>query len=227
MKVDADYELMRDIEARYNEATGLRDRAYYSIFYGPLRKSKFLMLNANPGGRPDSYQIVDVFAGQHEYIEGRNSGPTTRNGAEILLHICGGTNPEALRGVQVLNRFFRRSPSVEKRTECAYMEEARPFLAELIEYIEPEAILFGGDSSVATFAQVHKAAMRGAPVVRGPNGTNEAVYFGEYELALPYYRRVQAFSIYHPSKLNGVFRDRVFPLLRDRLGRLVANGVAA
>jgi len=43
------------------------------------------------------------------------------------------------------------------------------------------------------------------------------VYYREYELQLPYYRPILAVGIYHPSKMNRVFRSMVFPLLRDRL----------
>lgn len=223
MKIEADYELMRAIEKRYQQASGLSSRDYYSIFYGPLRSSKLLMINANPGGSPTSYKIVDVLAGEHEYIEGRNSGKTTHNGAEMLLHIAGTTNPEALRSVQVLNRFFRRSPGVEKVTERMFMQEARPFLVELIHYIQPEAILFGGDSGVSAFSTAHGGSARGGATIKGPNGSNEAVYYREYELSLPYYRTIPAFGVYHPSKMNGNFRERIFPLLRERLGPLMSS----
>lgn len=221
MKIDADYDLMRDIDRRYQQASGLNSRAFYSIFYGPLRQSKFLMINANPGGSPTSYKIVDVEAGEHEYIEGRNSGQTTRNGAEMLLCISGSSDLESLRGVQVLNRYFRRSPGVEKSSERAYMSEARPFLTELINFIQPEAILFGGDAGVDIFARGHGGTATGGVPIKGSNGSSEATYFREYELRLPEYRTIPAYGIYHPSKMNRVFKETVFPILRERLGPLM------
>lgn len=143
------YELMRDVERRFQLASGLMSRDHYSVFYGPLARGGLLVINANPGGTPDNYQVVDVYKGRHEYIEGRNSGPTTRNGAELLQYIVGSDDPESIRGIQVLNRFFRRSPQrPNAREEQVYMAEARPFLEELIQYIQPEAILFGGDAGV-------------------------------------------------------------------------------
>lgn len=222
MSSNASLELMMDIENRYQEATGLRSRDHYSIFYGPLRPSKFLMINANPGGSPDSYTIVDVAAGQHEYIEGRNSGPTTRNAAEMLHYIVGSDDPDSIRGVQILNRYFRRSPGVDHKVQAQHMSEARPFLRELINYIKPEAMLFGGDSGVELFAKAHGGKAKGSTPLKGPNGSHEAVYFREYELSLPYYKTIPAFGIYHPSKMNGFFRREVFPLLRDKLGHLLA-----
>lgn len=216
------YDLMRDIEQRYKKAAGLPSRDFYSIFYGPLQPSKFLMINANPGGSPTSYRIVNVYAGEHEYIEGRNSGPTTRNAAEILQYVAGSEDPEALRGLQVINRFFRRSPERPSRTiERSYVAEARPFVNELINYIEPEAILFGGDSSVTAFAAAHGGTAVGGAPIMGPNGSREAVYFRDYELKLPYYRAIPAVGIYHPCKLNGVFRQTVLPLLLARFGGLL------
>ncbi|MEJ6011512.1 hypothetical protein [Novosphingobium aquae] len=177
------------------------------------------MINANPGGTPDNYSTVDVMNGAHEYIEGRASGPTTANGAKILHHIIGSEDPETIRGIQVLNRFFRRSPMRPSASrEAQYMEEARPFLEELITYIQPEVMLFGGDAGVDLFAKAHGGSAEGDSPVMGPNGPYEAVYFRQYELHLPYYRSIPAYSIYHPSKLNSVFRERVFPLLRTHLG---------
>jgi hypothetical protein len=221
MQNEPNYALMSDIERRYERVSGLTSRDYYSIFYGPLRQSKLLMINANPGGTPQKYRIVDVMAGQHEYIEGRTSGPTTRNGAEMLMHMAGSDDPEDIRGVQVLNRFFRRSPQrPDSSTEAAFMEEARPFLAELINYIEPEAVIFGGDAGVSVFAKAHGGSAKGQPPLKGPNGSSEAVYLREYELRLPYYRSVPAFGIYHPSKMNGVFREMIFPILKSRVGAL-------
>lgn len=224
MPVQAELDVMRDIERRYKAASGLTSRDDYSIFYGPLARSKLLMINANPGGTPDNYHIVDVFAGEHEYIEGRESGPTTRNGAEMLQYIANSADPESIRGVQVLNRFFRRSRQrPDARTESSYMQEARSFLTELINTVEPEAILFGGDAGVSLFASAHGGSARGGVPLMGPNGSSQATYFREYELRLPYYRPVAAFGVYHPSKMNRVFREQVFPLLRQELGACVAH----
>ena len=104
------------------------------------------------------------------------------------------------------------------------MLEAKPFLAELIQYVAPEALLFGGDKGVHTFASVHDAKVRslGEPI-KGPNGTSKAVYFSEYEMNLAYLGKVTAIGIYHPSKMNRVFRENVFPRLKDRLGHLMPS----
>lgn len=223
MLIDANYELMADIDQRYQSASGLDSRAYYSIFYGPLLPGRLLMINANPGGNPDNYSMVDVMRGEHEYVEGRGSGNTTKNGSEILECIAGSRDPHRLRQVQVTNRFFRRSrarPSA--KTEVSMMHEARPFLMEIIRFVQPDALLFGGNSGVSLFAQVHEASITAGAAVLGPNGSNDATYFQEYRMRLPGYKSIDAFGIYHPSKMNGVFRERIFPLLSNRLGSLLA-----
>jgi uracil-DNA glycosylase len=216
----ANFDLMRSIEERYRGATGLSDRRFYSIFYGPLRRHPLLMINANPGGTPDNFKIVEVMAGQHEYVEGRQSGPTTRNGAEILQALLESESSETVRQAQVLNRYFRRTaqqPSSELRRQ--HMDEARPFLAELIQYISPSVLVFGGDSGLHEFADVHRAHIEEVPgsTILGPNGATAATYLREYVLDLPYYQRVVAFGIYHPSKMNSFFRQQVLPRLVERV----------
>lgn len=215
------YDLMCDIDERYRAASGLKSRAFYSIFYGPLRPCPLLVINANPGGTPTNFRIVDVLSGEHEYIEGRLSGPTTKNGAEILQTIVGSSD---IRSIQVLNRFFRRSPTQPMPgLQKQYALEARPFLAELIEFIQPEALLFGGNAGVLKFTEAHSGQVKAAEPIFGPNGSFDAVYFQEYGLKLPYYREIPAHGIYHPSNLKSVFRERVYPLLKDKLGPLFAG----
>ncbi|MDP9416072.1 MAG: hypothetical protein M3Q08_18680 [Pseudomonadota bacterium] len=103
------------------------------------------------------------------------------------------------------------------------MAEARPFLTDLINFIQPEAILFGGDSGVQFFSDAHGGKLTTGSAIWGPNGSNDAVYFREYQLGLPFYRTVPAYGIYHPSKLNAVFERRVLPILKERLGPLVTQ----
>lgn len=216
----ADY--MADLEQRYHSASGLHSRDYYSIFYGPLKPSRLMMINANPGGSPTNYKVVNVLAGEHEYVEGRDSGPTTRNGAEILAALAGTASPEAIRQFQVFNRFFRRSPTAPSASLVeSYMHEAAPFLAELISYVRPEAMLFGGDPGVRLFAKVHGGKLVERDCIMGPNGRSEAVYHRKYELTLPYYPTLQVHGVYHPAKMNSVFRQRVLPELVKDLSPLV------
>lgn len=217
-------QFMRDLDAEYRQTTGLSHRKHYSIFYAPPARSEFLMLNANPGGSPENYSYVDVMSGEHEYIEGLDSGRTTRNTAEILRYILATNDNEALRSIQVSNMAFRRSPSsLTKRQFERDCEEAKPFVAQLVRYVRPRAMLFAGNDKFKSFAKVHDGAVKEFPeeTVIGPNGSHDAVYLARYELGLPYYGAVAAYTIYHPSRLNGHFRQRVLPLLRRYLSRFL------
>lgn len=223
---DLSTEYMADLEQRYRRASGLQSRDHYSIFYGPLRPSRLMMVNANPGGSPTNYKVVRVEAGEHEYVEGRESGPTTRNGAQILAALAGTSAPEAIRQFQVFNRFFRRTPTLPNASLTeSYMHEAAPFLAELIAFVRPEAMLFGGDAGVRLFAKVHGGNLVERDCIMGPNGRAEAVYHRRYELTLPYYPTIEVHGIYHPAKMNSVFRQRVLPRLVKDLAPLVRRAV--
>lgn len=214
------------IDAEYRAASGLRDRRYYSIFYGIPARSDLLMLNANPGGTPDNFQIVNVAAGEHEYIEGANSGATTRNGAMLLQYLADVGSSEGIRHVQVSNIAFRRS-SDKSSAGLPFAEavrEAKPFVEQIIRFVQPKAILFAGDSNLHTFARVHRGELTPYPEesLFGPNGSRKACYYARYGLALPYLGEVEAYTIYHPSKMNGHFRREVFPILREHLGKFAA-----
>ena len=217
---------MQRLDAAYREGTGLSDRRYYSMFYVVPARSDFLMLNANPGGSPDNFHIVNVAGGQHEYIEGANSGRTTRNGAELLRYLVGTRDPEGIRHVQVSNISFRRSPD-KSRLGLPFsraVQEAEPFVRELLIFIQPKAILFAGDKNLHAFARAHGAGIKSFPEesLFGPNGTHEACYFARYLLDIPYLNEVDAYTIFHPSKMNSYFRAKVLPVLGERLREFVA-----
>ena len=69
-------------------------------------------------------------------------------------------------------------------------------------------------------AEAHGGQAKPGRRIMGPNGSNEATYLCEYEFSLPYLPPVQAFSIYHPSKLNGYFDREALPILRRALAPL-------
>lgn len=222
--------VMRDIDARYQASSGLTDRRYYSIFYGPLAPFPIAVINENPGGTPENYQVVDVDAGQHEYVEGRFSGKTTRNGAELLRRLLNAPNFEPVRQFQIFNRFFRRSSNsggfsaTEKR---AYAAEARPFLLECLKVVTSRLLIFGGAN--AAVALVKDLGGEAVPddrsTVRGPNGANEAVYYLEYQLSHPQLGEMLGVGIYHPSKLNNAFYETASPRLAMRAQQALSEGL--
>jgi hypothetical protein len=213
--------LMHDIDARYQASSGLTDRRYYSIFYGPLAPFPIAVINENPGGTPEDYQVVDVDAGQHEYVEGRFSGNTTLNGADLLRRLLDVPDFEPIRQFQVFNRFFRRSPNsggFSASQKRAFAAEAQPFLLECLKIVTPRLLIFGGANAAVAFMKGlgGKAVPDDRSIVRGPNGANEAVYYLEYQLSHPQLGEMLGVGIYHPSKLNGVFYKTAFPRLAMR-----------
>ena len=213
--------LMHDIDARYQASSGLTDRRYYSIFYGPLAPFPIAVINENPGGTPEKYQVVDVDAGQHEYIEGRFSGKTTLKGAELLRCLLGAPDFEPVRQFQIFNRLFRRSPnsgSFSATQKKAFAAEARPFLLECLKIVKPRLLIFGGANAAVAFMNDlgGKAVSDDTCMVKGPNGANEAVYYREYQLSHPQLGDMLGVGIYHPSKLNKAFYRTAFPQLAMR-----------
>ena len=215
-------EIMRLIDSDYRKISGLQHRKHYSIFYSFPRKANFLMLNANPGGTPDNYTYVNVEEQQHEYIEGVGSSKTTQNGARMLRAMVGSAAPDSIRHVQVSNIAFRRS---RDRSQLGLpfakaVREAAPALTKLIEFICPRTLLFAGDANVKVFANAHGATMQefGDERIEGPNGSSAACYFSHYSMNLPCLGKIDAYSIYHPSKHNHIFDREVLPVLRRALG---------
>lgn len=220
--VQADFARMQDIEDRYRLLSGLHDRRDYSVFYGPLAPFPLAMINENPGGSADNYRIVRVEAGEHEYVEGRHSGRTTHNGAELLRRLLDAESFEPVRQIQVFNRLFRRSPHsgvFSTQQKAAYAEEARPFLLECLQLVSPRLIIFGGANAAIPFMDGigGRALADFKSTIMGPNGRCEAVYYREFALSHPLLGELAGIGIYHPSKLNTFFYDRVFPRLKQRI----------
>jgi len=214
-------QFLADLDTRWRAATGLNNRADYSINYSPICPCPLLVLGLNPGGSADNFQLVDVAAGGSEYIEGY--GPTSQNIGRLLQRALGVSSPEGIRTVQGSNVIWRRSPSMQSlgiRVPVAAKETA-PHLVRLISYVGPRAILFGGKAAYDAFLGAHKArVVTQGETILGPNGSSQAVYFGHSALSLPYLSgNVEAFIVLHPSK---GLRDLAVNRLKFHFARLFA-----
>src|SRR5688572_9398152 len=89
---------LADLDAQWRASTGLRSRAEYSIAYAPPLPSALMVLGLNPGGSSDNFHLVEVAAGQSEYIEGY--GPTSQNIGQLLRQTLGASSAEEIRTVQ-------------------------------------------------------------------------------------------------------------------------------
>jgi hypothetical protein len=219
------YDLMRQIEQDYQKETRLNDRKDYSIFYGPLLKSSFAVVDQNPGGNPvpDGYRIVDVMNGQHELVEGRNSGPTTRKQAQLLMRLTRSSTPDGLRKIQKINRYFRRGAGADKK---AGMREAAPYLKRILAYIEPKLLVVGGAGirgrEINDFARVMGGSFRldEDSIILGPNGTHEALYFCTGNVSIPGLRPMRVIGTYHPSKWHETFYKKAYAAMETEFKKI-------
>ena len=207
------------LDGDWQAATGLTNRADYSIAYAPIAPCPLMVLGINPGGSADNFKLVDIASGSSEYIEGY--GPTSQTMGQLLQLALGTTSPEGIRGVQGSNVIWRRSPNLQSlgiKVPVAARETA-PHLARLIRHVSPRTILFGGRGAYDAYLDAHGGRqVEQGETIMGPNGRSQAVYFGHRVISLPYLpERVEAFIVLHPSKgLRQVAVDR----LRHHFSRL-------
>lgn len=204
------------LDSDWRAATGLSSRADYSIHYAPLVPCPLMVLGLNPGGSATNYKVVDVDAGQNEYIEGH--GPTAQNIGRLLRLALEAGSPEDIRGIPGSNVIWRRSPnqnSLRMSTRRAAIETA-PHLARLMRQVGPRGILFAGSAAFDAFRLAHEASViASGEVILGPNGSNTAIYFAEHTIHVPSLGgSVAAFIVLHPSKgLRQVSIDKLKPAL--------------
>jgi len=145
---------MQDLEQRYQAASGLQDRAFYKIFYGPVRPAPVLLLGINPGGDP-----AEVAEGALKRKNGLDSAasaafyendecdlldcnwPENTGLKKLLLPLFDGDENRIRAEVVKTNLAFRRS---KKKTGIDFeraKQEAGPFLSEIIGRVRPRLVL--------------------------------------------------------------------------------------
>lgn len=145
---------MQDLEQRYQAASGLHDRAFYKIFYGPVRPAPVLLLGINPGGDP-----AEVAEGALNRKDGQDSAasaafyeqdecdlldcnwPENTGLKKLLVPLFGGDESRIRAEVVKTNLAFRRS---KKKTGIDFeraKQEAAPFLSEIIARVQPRLVL--------------------------------------------------------------------------------------
>lgn len=163
-KTGGDYvQWMKDLEARYRQVSGLKDRSRYVIFYCPVRPAPLLVLGINPGGHPDDFYPDGVRQrsdptkcgaasasyfehGEHSMLDCDWPANTTVEPLSTLL----GTR-EAIRDKVVkTNLAFRRSPNtkmfktIHGMTLTRAYREAQPFIREIVELVQPRLVVLEG-----------------------------------------------------------------------------------
>lgn len=151
---------MRDLEARYKNQTGLRDRSQYKIFYSPVRPAEILVLGINPGGdpakiMPDGMNLRENKGGEprgassagyyendeHDLLDCRWR---ENNIVKLLTPLLDGNRETIRDNVVKTNVAFRRSPKATGLDLDTAKAEAAPFLAEILEFVQPKLIVLAG-----------------------------------------------------------------------------------
>ena len=148
---------MHDLESRYRQKSGLADRSQYKIFYGLVRPAPILALGINPGGDPanmlpdgvrhlDGPQVGAASSGFYENNECDLLDCSWRenNVLNLLLPLVSGSRDRIRNEVVKTNMAFRRSKHAPKTKVGQWMNEAAPFLAEIIKFVRPRLILLTG-----------------------------------------------------------------------------------
>ena len=141
---------MRELETRYQRASGLVSRSDYKVFYTPIRPARILTLGINPGGKPSS-QLSDgpIPSSSSSYYEHDEHDVIDCDWKEndylrpLLVQLCGGKPERVRKEVVKTNMAFRRTPRKKNLIENANAESA-PFLAEIVEVVRPDLILLTG-----------------------------------------------------------------------------------
>ena len=154
--------VMKDIDRRYREKSGLNDRCFYSIFYSRIDPAPLLVLGINPGGNPSKW-TSDKLASQsfyenfeHEYVDCRYAIQEPM--LPFLIDVTG-VDIDGVQHIPKSNLVFRRSNGMDELHKFHGMEfpdarrEAHEFVQEIIQYVSPRAILLEGISNLEPFTR--------------------------------------------------------------------------
>lgn len=200
-------EFMADLDRRFREVSGLSDRRDYSIFYSRLQPARVMVLGIKPGGRRDgTHQLAShgFYEGwEHEYVD--MNYPIARVMRAALMKALGASSPDQLRGVPKSNVIFHRAPCVDAFTPAemrAYAAMEAPFLAEMLAFVRPEAIILEGLEARNLFVRhqctdVHEDVDRR---IEGMRRGRMSRFFVQEEAYVPVLgRRISLLTLGHPS----------------------------
>ena len=148
---------MRDLEARFQQATRLPNRAHYKMFYGQIRPAPVLTLGINPAGSPAKMNadgrtqmdgtVASASAGyfengEHDIVD--CDWPENTALRRLLVPYLGGDVSRIRTQVVQTNLAFRRSANKADIDIRAAMSESAPFLTAIIDRVQPKLILLTG-----------------------------------------------------------------------------------
>jgi len=203
-------EFMRSIDTRYRESSGLTERCYYSIFYSQVIPSKVFVLGFNPGGNPEKWDDAVLASrslyenGEHEYVDCEY--PLAKAMRTFLYSTLSLTDINQIRKIPKTNLIFRRSSS-QDTLKCPKLEallEAKPFIEEMLQRVQPLVIIFEGMETLKKFRQLYcttVTSQKDNNPLTTPNGRNNArIFETNFAKVTCLTQRILLIGIGHPSK---------------------------
>lgn len=207
---------MKEIDVAFRKASGILERRYYKIYYSHIHPFPLLVLGQNPGGETDGTDLSasDTYFEnwEHDYVCFRNNSQYTlaKPMCDLLSAVLQTNSVDVLRQIPATNLIFRRSrdtKSLDLSTDKAAAESA-PFLRQIIEIVNPCAILIISSTAYKLFKKFHcehgSVIEAGAPKVFTPNGkSNACIYLSAQARVIGLNRMVPLLITGHPSKYSG------------------------
>jgi hypothetical protein len=155
--MDSSIDFMRQLEADYQVASGLKNRSQYKIFYGQIIPAFILTLGKNPGGRPEETS-PDGTRGKGGMIASASASffedmkndvldchwPENTGLQKLLLPLVNNDLNRFRYEIVKTNIAFRRSRTANDIDLKYSEEEAAPFIARIIRKVNPKLILLTG-----------------------------------------------------------------------------------
>lgn len=207
---------MKEIDAAFRDASGISERRYYKLYYSHIHPFPLLVLGQNPGGETDDigFTASDTYFEnwEHDYVCFRNNSQYTlaRPMCTLLAAALQTNAVDILRQVPATNVIFRRSRNTESLnlSPDKAAAESAPFLRQIIEIVNPRAVLLISNTAYKLFKKFHcelgSVKESAAPQVFTPNGISSAcIYLSAQARVIGLNRMVPLFMTGHPSKYSG------------------------
>jgi hypothetical protein len=223
LAIDEHVCFMRDLEARYRDASGLADRSHYKIFYGLVKPAPVLILGINPGGDPTKTQPDG-----RKHHDGRDASASSsfHEGGEcdlldcvwpgnvglkkLLVPLLDG-NEAAIRGAVVqTNLAFRRSARKTDIDMKKAMLEARPFVREIAARVAPRLVVLAG-ASIDLFVNDHATRIEPLVPVQRDDKVGHIVFAASRAKVQGTQSESIVVQVAHPSQFNWTYERYDIP----------------
>lgn len=181
-----------------------------------LNRPAHRVMAQNPGGETDGTDLAaseSFFENwEHDYpcFRTNRDYPLAAPMCDLLSQVLVTRSVDAIRQVPASNVVFRRSRKTETLNVSlsSAADEARPFVRELLQIVDPRCILLISSKAYELFVSYHCRAdsviPNDDPMIYTPNGRRPACIFRRARGFVDALRReVPLFMVGHPSKYSG------------------------